>query len=275
VTAGEITKSWALAIADWTRKLPGEMRDETDRILLDAAAAGASLEDLATIAACAIENWRQQQPDPDNPDDGFDDRFVQASTTFGGAGVIRGNLTPECAAAVRAVLEALGKKAGPEDDRTEGKRFHDALQLACAPLPRAEGWTRWAQCRGGSRLGERLNSDVRIRRGKRGEVIRVAGQHNAAAGLHRRRDHVRVGEVTRVRFRTGQHPADQARQRAVGVADPDSRLAGQAGVYRLVMASAPVQFGEDDRRDDHVSLHERGGSHSGPDLLLPSGGATA
>jgi len=31
---------------------------------------------------------------------------------------------------VRAVLEALGKKAGPEDDRTEGKRFHDALQLA-------------------------------------------------------------------------------------------------------------------------------------------------
>jgi hypothetical protein len=41
--------------------------------------------------------------------------------------VIRGNLTPQCAA---AVLEALGKKAGPEDDRTEGKRFHDALQLA-------------------------------------------------------------------------------------------------------------------------------------------------
>jgi hypothetical protein len=70
VTAGEITKSWALAIADWTRKLPGEMRDETDRILLDPAAAGASLDDLATIAACVIEKWRQQQPDPDNPDDG-------------------------------------------------------------------------------------------------------------------------------------------------------------------------------------------------------------
>ena len=138
VTAGEITRSWALAVADWTRKLPAEMRDETDRILLEAASAGASLDDLATIAACAIENWRQQQPDPDNPDDGFDDRFVQAGTTFGGAGVIRGNLTPECAAAVRAVLEALGKKAGPEDDRDEGKRFHDALQLACALLLRAK-----------------------------------------------------------------------------------------------------------------------------------------
>jgi len=135
--AGAISESWATAIADWTRKLPAEMRDETDRILLDAAAAGASLDDLATIAACAIEKWRQQQPDPDNPDDAFEDRSVQVGTTFGGAAVIRGNLTPECATAVRAVLEALGKKAGPEDDRTEEKRFHDALQLACELLLRA------------------------------------------------------------------------------------------------------------------------------------------
>jgi hypothetical protein len=137
LAAGDITDSLAFTIADWTRKLPAEMREETDRILLEAAAAGASLDDLATIAACAIEQWRQQQPDPDQPDDGFDDRYVQAGTTFGGVGVIRGNLTPECAAAVRAVLEALGKKAGPEDDRTEGKRFHDALQLACELLLRA------------------------------------------------------------------------------------------------------------------------------------------
>jgi hypothetical protein len=39
------------------------------------------------IAACAIEKWRQQQPDPDQPDDGFDDRYVQVGTTFGGAAV--------------------------------------------------------------------------------------------------------------------------------------------------------------------------------------------
>jgi hypothetical protein len=82
---GNITDSLAFTIADWTRKLPAEMRTETDRILLDAAVAGASLDGLATIAACAIERWRQQQPDPDNPDDGFDDRFVKVSTTFGGA----------------------------------------------------------------------------------------------------------------------------------------------------------------------------------------------
>jgi hypothetical protein len=138
MATGGITKSWALAIADWTRKLPAEMRDETDRILLEAASSGASFDDLATIAACAIENWRQQQPDPDHQDDGFDDRYIQVGTTFGGAAIIRGNLTPECAAAVRAVMEAPGKRQGPEDDRTEGKRFHDALQLACELLLRAK-----------------------------------------------------------------------------------------------------------------------------------------
>jgi hypothetical protein len=138
LAVGGISGSWAAAIAGWTKKLPAGLRDETDRILLEAAAGGASLDDLAVIAACAIERWRQQQPDPDDPDDGFEDRWVQAGTTFGGAGVIRGSLTPECAAAVRAVLEALGKKQGPEDDRNEGKRFHDALQLACELLLRAK-----------------------------------------------------------------------------------------------------------------------------------------
>src|SRR5579863_537041 len=135
LASGEITRSWALAIEDWTRKLPVQVRDETDGILLQAASAGASLDDLATIAACAIEAWRAQQPDPDEPDPG--DRYLQLGTTFGGAGVIRGDLTPECNTAVRAVLEALGKKAGPEDDRTEGQRFHDALHLACTLLLRA------------------------------------------------------------------------------------------------------------------------------------------
>jgi hypothetical protein len=137
LAAGDITDSLAFTIADWTRKLPAQMRAETDRILLQAAAAGASLDDLATIAACAIEQWRRQQPDPDDPDDAFEDRYVKVGVTFGGAAVIRGDLTPECAAAVRAVLEALGKKAGPEDNRTEEKRFHDALQLACELQPRA------------------------------------------------------------------------------------------------------------------------------------------
>jgi hypothetical protein len=135
--AGAVSQSWADEIAGWTRKLPAGMRTETDRILLEAAAGGATLDDLAVIAGCAIERWRQQQPDPDQPDDGFEDRTLQLGVTFGGAAVLRGDLTPECATAVRAVLEALGKRQGPEDDRPEGKRFHDALQLACTLLLRA------------------------------------------------------------------------------------------------------------------------------------------
>ena len=132
----DISKSQALAIAKWTKKLPAELRAETIRILVQAATAGASLDDLRIIAAVAEQRWRASRPDGD--EDGFDDRYVQAGTTFGGAGVIRGNLTPECAAAVQAVLEALGKKAGPEDPRTEGQRFHDALQQGCELLIRAK-----------------------------------------------------------------------------------------------------------------------------------------
>jgi Domain of unknown function (DUF222) len=136
VAAGELTQSWADAIARWTRKLPAQMRDETDKILLQAAAAGAVLEDLATIAAAAIEQWRSAQPDPEDDFD-FRDRCVRLGLTFGGAGVIRGDLTPECAAALTAVIDALGKRRGAEDDRNESQRFHDALAEACHLLLRA------------------------------------------------------------------------------------------------------------------------------------------
>jgi Domain of unknown function (DUF222) len=132
LAAADISKSWALAIAEWTRKLPAGLRAETIKILVEAARSGASLDDLRTIAGVALEKWRASRPD--GGQDGFDDRYVQVATTLGGAGVIRGDLTPECAAAVQAVLEALGKKAGSEDTRTEGQRFHDALQAGCQLL---------------------------------------------------------------------------------------------------------------------------------------------
>ncbi len=136
MAAGQVSESCGLQITGLVNKLPEELRAQTGTILLDAAAAGALPEDLALIAAAAWEQWRAQHPDPDD-DDGFDDRYLAAGTTFGGAAVLRGNLTPECNAAVQAVLEALGKKAGPEDHRTEGQRFHDALQLGCELLIRA------------------------------------------------------------------------------------------------------------------------------------------
>ena len=137
VVEGEISDSWAREIVGWLRKLPEELRGGTEEILAEAAAAGASLEDLATITAHALAQWEAEHPDED-AEGGFPDRYLQIETTFAGAGVIRGDLTPECAAAVTAVLEALGKKAGPEDQRSEPQRFHDALQLACELLLRAK-----------------------------------------------------------------------------------------------------------------------------------------
>jgi hypothetical protein len=134
----DITDSWARQMADWTRKLPADWRDDVDTLLVDTAAAGANFEDLAVVAAAAYAKWRQQQPDPDDPDDGYEDRYLKLGTTIDNAGRVNANLTPECTAAVQAVLEALGKKAGPEDDRTEPQRFHDALQLACELLIRAK-----------------------------------------------------------------------------------------------------------------------------------------
>ena len=137
LAAAVISESWAAEIMKWTKDLPTGLRGQTDQILVDAAVAGASLDDLATIAAYAVAQWQSQHPDPDE-DDGFDDRYVAVGTTFGGAGIIRGNLTAECAAAVQAVLEALGKNQGREDHRSEGQRFHDALQLGCELLLRAK-----------------------------------------------------------------------------------------------------------------------------------------
>src|SRR6516165_1086854 len=134
---GDISASWAAEIIELTRKLPAELRGDTDQILLDAASRGATLADLRYLAACAVQQWLSQHPDPDEGD-GFDDRYVQVGTTFGGAACIHGNLTPECGAAVQAVLEALGKKHGPEDTRTEHQRFHDALQHGCELLIRAK-----------------------------------------------------------------------------------------------------------------------------------------
>jgi hypothetical protein len=135
---GEASESWAAEMAEWTRKLPAELREGIDKLLVDTAAAGASLEDLAVVARAAYERWRAQQPDPDDPDDGFDDRYLKLGTTIDNAGRLSGDLTPEATAAVQAVLESLGKKRGPEDDRSEPQRFHDALQEACELLIRAD-----------------------------------------------------------------------------------------------------------------------------------------
>jgi hypothetical protein len=140
-TTGAVTVSWAKEIAGWTGRIDHEeLQSEADQILIDAAQAGADLDDLKIIAQAAYEAWRAQEPDPeeDPRGRGFGDRYLDLETTMDGAGRIRGDLTPECAAAVTAVLEALGKRRGPEDFRTAGQRYHDALQEGCELLIRAK-----------------------------------------------------------------------------------------------------------------------------------------
>jgi hypothetical protein len=131
LASGEVSVSWARKICWWTDRLPAGARGGADQILLDAAARGAGLRDLGGLAE---EIHRATaSPDTDN-DDGFDHRNVRLLTHFRGAGKLDGDLTPECAAALRAVLDSLSAKAGPEDVRTPSQRQHDALAAACHRL---------------------------------------------------------------------------------------------------------------------------------------------
>ena len=131
LAAGDISASWAREICGWTGQLPAGKQADADAILLAAAAGGADLADLAGLAG--EMQRRCAGPDPDG-DGGFGDRWLRLDLTLHDAGRVQGDLTPQCAAALRAVLEALGRKAGPEDTRSKGQRDHDALEEACRRL---------------------------------------------------------------------------------------------------------------------------------------------
>src|ERR1700724_3678640 len=124
-----MSESMARTLCQWTDKLPEDCRDAAGEILPPAPPAGMGLRDIAMLAWEIVDRSRPGTPDSD-PDDGFDDRAVRLETTFQGAGVLTGDLTPECAAAVTAVLDALSAPAGAEDPRSHGQRYHAALQEA-------------------------------------------------------------------------------------------------------------------------------------------------
>jgi hypothetical protein len=133
LAAGQVSESVGRLICLWTGKLPEKFREESDELLVAAAAAGLGLEDLAALAAQMYERARGDLPDED-PDRDFADRGLKLTITFGGAGVVHGDLTPECAELVGRVLDALGAKAGKDDDRTRDQRYHDALAEAMRRL---------------------------------------------------------------------------------------------------------------------------------------------
>ncbi len=147
MAAGDITESWGKDIAGWTDKLPADKRDEADQILLDAAAQGLSLADLAVLARKIDESWQAQHPDPDDDgtdngdssdEDGYEDRYLRLGTTLDGVGALNGALTAGCAAALRAIFDSLGKHLGPDDHRSIEQRQHDALTEALHRLIKAD-----------------------------------------------------------------------------------------------------------------------------------------
>jgi hypothetical protein len=89
--------------------------------------------ELAALAAQMYERARGDLPDED-PGRDLADRALKLATTLGGAGVIHGDLTPECAEVVGRVLDALAAPAGKDDDRTKDQRYHDALAEAMRRL---------------------------------------------------------------------------------------------------------------------------------------------
>jgi len=131
LAAGEMSESVARTICLWTDKLPEDCRPAADAILLMAARSGADLRGLAELAA---EIYARSLPeDADGGKDrkeALEDRPVRLETTFGGAGVLAGDLTPECAAVVGTVLDALSAPAGAQDTRSQAQRYHDGLQEA-------------------------------------------------------------------------------------------------------------------------------------------------
>ncbi len=126
-----VSESVGRAICCWTDRLPEGCRDAADAILVAAARAGADEWDLAGLAA---EIYARSLPAGDGPEDRFTDRSLRLETTYDGAGVIAGDLTPECAALVGAVLDALSAPLGAQDTRTHGQRYHDGLQEAMRRL---------------------------------------------------------------------------------------------------------------------------------------------
>ena len=173
----------ARTLCRWTDKLPEQRRADADEILAGAAVCGLGLADLAGLFAEIYQRSRAGAPDEDN-DESFGDRALRLVTTLGGAGVLHGDLSPECAAAVQAVLAALSAPAGAADTRTREQRCHDALleamrRLAAAGmLPERAGqpvkaWVHIA-------LAELLAMD-----GSTTLVRQWAGQMRAAWAAHR------------------------------------------------------------------------------------------
>ena len=73
LAAGDLSESYGRTICQWTDKLPEKYRDQSDELLVEAAAGGLGLADLSALFAQMYERARGDLPDED-PDRAFADR---------------------------------------------------------------------------------------------------------------------------------------------------------------------------------------------------------
>src|ERR1700677_1723948 len=122
-----VSESIAVQIATWTNQLPEDCVPAADGILLEGCRAGLSEAQLADLAA----QIRAQVCGPDPDDEGkLEEGTLRLETTLDGAGRVDGNLTPGCAALLKAVLTAFRTEDRPGDHRSPHERNHDALEEA-------------------------------------------------------------------------------------------------------------------------------------------------
>ncbi len=194
MATGDLTESYARTLCSWTDKLPEDSRDAADAILAEAAVRGMGLRDLAMLAAEITA--RACPPDDEDQGQAFGDRAVRLDTTFAGAGLLSGDLTPECAALVETVLAALSAPRGAEDDRSHAQRCHDALAeamhrlVSAGLLPERAGQPAKVQAHisladlmvmdGSSQLQEEWAGRVRARWAGHRAAASVAGGDGAA-----------------------------------------------------------------------------------------------
>ena len=238
--------------AGWTDKLPEDCRPAADEI-----SAARPQRAAGTCGTWPVWSRRSTPASlPENPDRGkddeFEDRSVKLETTFDGAGVLAGDLTPECAAVVATVLDALSAPAGAEDTRTQAQRCHDGLQEAMRRLVAAD------------LLPERAGQPVKVwAHISLADLMVLDGQLRAAGGV----DQPGPRPVGR---RTG-------REASVGGSDGGAWLDGDAAeAIACDAAMAPIVTGDVNPAalDDLVRLcvdldrlrhHGTGGADAGSD----------
>jgi hypothetical protein len=277
---GDISASWARQLCDWSDTLPEHNQADADQIMLSAAGDGCELSDIGRLAE---EMYRRcAPPDTDLEDENFTTRNVRLTTHFRGHGKLDGDLTPECNAALQAVLDALGQRAGPEDLRSSDQRRHDALQEACRLLI-------GAAClpdRAGQPTQIQLHMTLEQLLGLDGAAEAVAGWPAAGPGwecdasispivtgtldadlLDQLASQLLDDLRTRVQPGADDGQPDTCQDgTATGQDDATSSQDGMAtGQNHTVSSHDNVAAGLDDTGPDHSGHDDAGRSHTGPD----------